>query len=168
MGEASFGPPQLSIPSHCAAGHALTATNTSVVKNAACKAGWKWECRTCRALTVTRRQTGFHIEPNEKQRDNARAARDAVNAYGWSITFFPYKPYGERVALRDPGTKGRLGPEARQKFNYHKQFIEVLMERGYALQKTKIKRGNEFVATDATTFASRAMELFPGSRICFE
>ena len=168
MGEASFGPPQLSIPSHCAAGHALTATNTSVVKNAACKAGWKWECRTCMALTVTRRQTGFHIEPNEKQRDNARAARDAVNAYGWSITFFPHRPYGERVALRDPGNKGRLGPEARQKFQYYKQFIEVLMERGYALQKTKIKRGNGFVETDATTFASRAMELFPGSRICFE
>lgn len=115
-----------------------------------------------------KRQNSPHLEPSERQLTDARAARDAVNAYGWSITFFPHRPYGERVALRDPGNKGRLGPEARQKFQYYKQFIEVLMERGYALQKTKIKRGNEFVATDATTFASRAMELFPGSRICFE
>ena len=107
-----------------------------------------------------------HLEPNERQRDNARAVRDAVAAYGWSISFFPHQAYGERVALK-AGGQGRLGPEARQKFNASKAFIEVLMERGYALQRTKIKKGNEFVATDATTFVSRAMELFPGSRICF-
>jgi len=107
-----------------------------------------------------------HLEPTEKQRDNARAVRDAVAAYGWSISFFPHQPYGNRVELK-PGKEGRLGAEARQKFNACKAFIEVLMERGYALQKTKIKKGNTFVETDATMFASRAMELFPGSRICF-
>lgn len=112
-------------------------------------------------------QAQFHLEPNERQRDNARVARDAVVSYGWSISFFPHNPYGERVALKDPGNRGRLGSEARQKFTASKAVIEVLMERGYALQKTKIRRGDTFADTAATTFATRAMELFPGSRICF-
>ena len=115
---------------------------------------------------VALKKTVHHIEPNESQKDRARLVRDLVGSYGWSISFFPHNAYGERVALK-PGKEGRLGPVARQKFTACKAVIEVLMERGYALQKTKIKKGNEFVATDATTFASRAMELFPGSRICF-
>lgn len=157
----------IEVPTHCAAGHALTATNTAILTSANYKAGYRWECKTCRALLVTRRQTGFHIEPNESQKEKARAARDLVTSYGWSISFFPHKPYGERVGLKDPGDKGRLGGQARQKYNAAKSFIEVLMERGYALQKTKIKKGNGFVETEATSFVSRAMELFPGSRVCF-
>jgi hypothetical protein len=114
-----------------------------------------------------KRQNSPHLEPSERQLTNARAARDAIGSYGFSISFFPHRPYGERVEVKDPGNRGRLGAEARQKYNASKAVIEVLMERGYALQKTKIKKGDTYVATDATTFASRAMELFPGSRICF-
>lgn len=112
------------------------------------------------------KKTTHHIEPTPRQVDAARAARDAIVSYGWSVSFYPHEAYGARVALK-AGKEQRLGAEARQKFNACKAFLEVLMERGYALQKTQIKQGNAFVDSDATKFARRAMDLFPGSRVQF-
>lgn len=112
-------------------------------------------------------KTSHRIEPNEHQVCEARAARDAVKKCGWSYSFFPNEEYGARIEIKDPGNKGRLAPAVRAKWNQWRPIIEILCERGYALQKLKQKQGNAYVDTDASRLAARAMELFPGGRICF-
>lgn len=106
-------------------------------------------------------------EPNESDVRKAREVRDAIKAAGWRYTFKPLNKYGERVELKDPGNAGRLTPEIRAKWRNYKWAVEILAERSYALQKLKIKQGDAYVDSDASRFASRAIELFPGLRVCF-
>ncbi len=102
-------------------------------------------------------------EPTDKQAAKARNAVAELKAQGWGYKFHPYNTLGERVAIVDPGNRGRLDAATRQRFNASKVFIEILAERSLALSRCK-PRG---VAGDASLFLERALKTFPGSRIYF-
>lgn len=114
------------------------------------------------------KNSALFAEPNDRQRVVANDARDAINAAGWSIVFYPHATLGERVALKDPGNRGRLCDATRALWRRAKLFVEILMERAFANRRWQRKTGDKtWVDTDASTFLSRALDLFPGSRIHF-